>query len=60
MCDECDDDLEALESANGGYWGEHPDFPASDWRADVANGDTRRGYWEWCESQVANAADAPS
>ena len=35
----------------GGYWGEHPDHPVSDWRYEVDNGDTRQGYWEWAQSQ---------
>jgi hypothetical protein len=25
-------------------------------RYEVANNDTRRGYWEWVESQIANAS----
>lgn len=29
------------------YWDEHPDFPVSDWQYEVANGDTKVGYWEW-------------
>ena len=33
------------------YWNdEDPDYPASDWQYEVANGDTRRGYWEWVEA----------
>ena len=31
----------------GGYWGEHPDYPLSDWQDEVAADDTRWGYWEW-------------
>lgn len=27
--------------------GESSDFPLSDWRYEVKNGDTRLGYWEW-------------
>ena len=30
-----------------GPWGEHPDYPADDWKFDVVNGDTRLGYWDW-------------
>ena len=30
------------------YWqSEDPDFPFADWQKEVANGDTRAGYWEW-------------
>lgn len=30
-----------------GYWDEHPDNPVKDWQYEIANGDTRCGYWEW-------------
>ena len=30
-----------------GHWGEHPDFPVQDWQAEVQEGETRLGYWEW-------------
>lgn len=36
----------------GGWWGEHPGFPVSDWLYEVANGDTRLGYWEWVKAQL--------
>lgn len=26
---------------------EHPNYPKSDWRYEVANDDTLLGYWEW-------------
>ena len=33
------------------YWqGEDPSYPVSDWKQEVANGDTRAGYWEWAHS----------
>lgn len=32
-----------------GYWDEHPGHPAEDWKLEVANGDTRTGYWDWAE-----------
>lgn len=31
---------------------EHPDYPKSDWRHEVANDDTLLGYWEWVEHQI--------
>lgn len=41
----------AVEALRAQYdedgWGEHPDYLIGDWREDVANGDTRRGYWDW-------------
>jgi hypothetical protein len=48
------EDLEKLQEENGGYWGEHPKYPSEDWIADVVNTDTRRSYWEWVESKIAN------
>lgn len=32
-------------------WADDPDYPSSDWRAEVANEETRRGYWEWVAAQ---------
>lgn len=33
---------------HGGLWdGQHPDYPVEDWKYEVANDDTRSGYWEW-------------
>lgn len=50
-----------LQNANGGYWGEHPDHPLEDWRTDVANNDTRKGYWEWVANMIeaSNTDDLP-
>lgn len=28
-------------------WGEHPGHAVADWQYEVANGDTRLGYWAW-------------
>lgn len=36
-----------------GHWGEHPDHPVADWRYEVANDDTRSGYWEWVALRLA-------
>jgi len=33
------------------HWEDDPDFPAEDWKYEVANGDTRLGYGEWVEHQ---------
>lgn len=32
----------------------HPIFPVSDWKYEVANGDTREGYWGWVFNKVQN------
>ena len=48
--------LEALDLAAhfGGTWGEHPQHEVGAWAEEVANEDTRLGYWEW----VANRIDS--
>ena len=38
------------------YWADHQDYPVSDWQYEVANGDTRLGYWDWVISHVEQAA----
>lgn len=42
---------ESLQSKYG-TWGEHPQFSEHDWREEVANRDTRRGYWDWVQAQI--------
>lgn len=32
-----------------GPWGEHPAHPLDLWKYEVANDDTRLGYWAWVE-----------
>lgn len=35
------------------HWEEgHTDYPVSSWQHEVADGDTRQGYWEWLDSQL--------
>jgi hypothetical protein len=48
-------DLKILRSQN--IWNEHKDFPLEDWQYEVANGDTRLGYWEWAIAQAENHQD---
>lgn len=33
-------------------WGEYPGHEVADWQYEVANGDTRLGYWEWVRHQI--------
>ena len=40
-------DIDTFKDKHGGHWGEHPEFPVSDWQHDVAENNTRLGYWEW-------------
>jgi hypothetical protein len=39
----------------GSVWDDHPDYPSEDWRHEVANGDTRRGYWDWVAAKLEEA-----
>lgn len=32
-------------------WADDPEYPVSDWQLEVANDDTRLGYWQWVEAQ---------
>ena len=41
------------------HWGEDPDYPLADWKYQVANDDTRLGYWEWVESEKEFDRDCP-
>jgi len=35
-----------------GIWGQHPDYPVADWQYEVANDDTRLGYWSWVSHMI--------
>ncbi len=37
---------------NSGVWGEHPEYPKSDWAYEVNNNTTIRGYWDWVVTQI--------
>jgi hypothetical protein len=50
---------EEIAEECGGYWCEHPNYPASDWRWAVDEGETRAGYWEWVVAQIALQDNAP-
>ena len=43
-----------------GLWGEHPDYPVVDWQAEVANDDTRLGYWAWVIARIESDKNDPS
>lgn len=32
-------------------WEDDPEYPAEDWKQEVVNGETRRSYLEWVESE---------
>jgi hypothetical protein len=35
-------------------WGQHPDYPRTDWKYEVSNGDTNLGYWEWLTGMLTD------
>jgi hypothetical protein len=41
---------------DNGYWSEYPGYYAEDWQYEVANGDCRRGYWEWVAARIEEEA----
>lgn len=43
-----------LVDKHGGHWGAHADYPVEDWQYEVANGDTRLGYWDWVTNKTEN------
>jgi len=46
--------LSLKSASNDDHWAEVPDHPVDDWKAEVANDETRLGYRAW----VAARADA--
>ena len=36
---------------SGGYWDDDDNYPIEDWQYEVANGNTRIGYWDWVKNQ---------
>lgn len=40
------------------HWEENADYPIADWKYEVANDDTRLGYWDWIENrEEMNSSD---
>ncbi len=42
---------------SGGYWEDNESYPRDEWQAEVAAGDTQRGYWDWVNAQTEQEAD---
>ena len=38
------------------YGQEHPNWPKTEWQQDVANFDTKLGYWDWVAHNVESAS----
>lgn len=49
------DTIEELQKEYGGYLGEHPDYPETEWKNDVLKHNTRLGYWEWVYIEMYGA-----
>ena len=41
----------------GDLWGTHPQYPRTEWRYEVENGDTMLGYWEWVMCKLDEVED---
>ncbi|PWB80694.1 MAG: hypothetical protein C3F11_17250 [Methylocystaceae bacterium] len=41
---------------HGGVWGEHPNHLVALWIYEVANGNTRYGYWRWVAVRLGDGA----
>lgn len=48
---------QALMDEFGGAWGRHPEYSVDDWQYEVANGDTRLGYWTWVDNKISAEED---
>jgi len=52
LCDKCNKIEEAREAEEENHWADFEDYPLSDWKYEVANDDTRVGYWVWVKSKI--------
>ncbi|MCK0441260.1 hypothetical protein MUG78_17820 [Gordonia alkaliphila] len=52
-----DTPAQKLADRYGGQWREHRDWPVESWQYEVANGDTRQGYWEWVLKNIEEARE---
>jgi hypothetical protein len=46
-----------LAEKHGGIWGEHPSHTLDDWKYEVANDDTRSGYWDWVRAEMDTGSE---
>jgi len=52
LCDKCAQLAEMREIKEADVWADYSEHRVSDWQHEVANGDTRRGYWEWVTAKI--------
>lgn len=50
------DDVQALIDKYG-YWGEHPEHSVEEWLDEIANNDTRMGYWDWVDARESDGEE---
>ena len=55
----CEGQLTGQPAADTDYWMDDPEYPSADWKYEVANDDTRLGYWEWVASRREQDAESP-
>ena len=36
----------------GGWWSSHDEYLPEQWQKEVADGNTRAGYWDWVIAQL--------
>ena len=41
-----------IQQCGGNRWGSCAQYPISDWKTEVENGDSVQGYWQWVASQA--------
>jgi len=46
-----------LQNRRGEWTYEDPGFPRADWKAEVANDDTQRGYFDWAIEKLVDERD---
>jgi len=44
--------MDSYTEPYGGTWGEHPEWPRSDWGNEAQVNDTSLGYWAWVRNQI--------
>ena len=40
------------DTKRSNLWNDVQEFPRSEWRREVCDGNTNLGYWEWVEHQL--------
>lgn len=50
------DDVQALINKYG-YWEERPEHKLETWQYEVANDDTRMGYWDWVDARESEGEE---